>query len=132
WTADLVAALQRMAYAIAEGAGPRHRILHCVGGGQASWYDFAREIFTALGADPERVRPCSTAEFPRPAPRPGYSVLSTDRSAAAGMPRLRRWEDALAQFVTQHGDVLRHGAVAPRATLPDSACHGSESGPAHR
>src|SRR5699024_9418291 len=74
WTADLAAALLRMAYAIAAGTGPRHRILHCVGGGEASWYDCARQVFTALGTAPERVRPCTTAEFPRPAPRPGYSV----------------------------------------------------------
>src|SRR5699024_6564999 len=112
WAADLAAALLRMAHAIAVGEGPQHRILHCVGGGQASWYDFAREIFTALGADPERVRPCTTAEFPRPAPRPGYSVLSTVRSGAAGMAPLRRWEDALAQFVTRHGDALRRERVA--------------------
>lgn len=107
WAADLAAALLRMTRSIAADGGPSRRILHCAGGGQASWYEFAREVFTHLGADPQRVHPCTTAEFPRPAPRPGYSVLSLERSAEAGLTPLRPWREALAGFAERHGDALR-------------------------
>src|SRR5699024_9111663 len=107
WAADLAAALLRLARAIAAGDAPQRRLLHCVGGGRTTWYGFAREIFSQLGLDPERVHSCTTAEFPRQAPRPAYSVLSTATSGAVGMSVLRPWQDALAEFVTRHGDDLR-------------------------
>ncbi|MFZ2528446.1 MAG: sugar nucleotide-binding protein, partial [Rhodococcus sp. (in: high G+C Gram-positive bacteria)] len=46
-------------------------------------------------ADPERVRPCGSAEFVRAAPRPAYSVLDGSAWAAAGLTPLRPWRDAL-------------------------------------
>lgn len=49
-------------------------IFHVTDGGECSWYDFARAIAQAIGSQAE-VKPCTTKEFPRPAPRPGYSVL---------------------------------------------------------
>lgn len=109
WAADLAAALLRLARSLAGGDGPRSRILHCVGGGRTTWYGFAREVFRLLDADPDRVRPCTTAEFPRPAPRPAYSVLSTADSAAAGLEPLRPWREALAEFAERHGAALRQG-----------------------
>lgn len=54
-------------------------LLHLVGSGQASWCELAREVFQAIGADPERVRPITTAEYPTAAPRPAWSVLSSSR-----------------------------------------------------
>lgn len=63
----------------AEKAGKvdaRGRTLHVAGGGRATWYDLARQVFTLLGADPDRVQPCTSEEFPRPAPRPTFSVLA--------------------------------------------------------
>ncbi|GAB4588518.1 dTDP-4-dehydrorhamnose reductase [Nocardia sp. IFM 10818] len=71
------------------------RILHATNAGQASWFDLARAVFTGLGADPARVRPCGTEDFPRPAPRPAYSVLSGRSWAAAGLAPLRDWHAAL-------------------------------------
>jgi dTDP-4-dehydrorhamnose reductase len=50
-------------------------IHHRAGGGQCSWFEFAREIVERAGLDC-RVEPCTTAEMPRPAPRPAYSVLA--------------------------------------------------------
>lgn len=71
-------------------------VLHATNAGQASWYDLARAVFSGVGADPARVRPCTSAQFPRPAARPAYSVLSPAAWLTAGLTPLRPWEDALA------------------------------------
>ncbi len=90
WTADVAGAL------VALGARPdTHGVFHATSEGEATWCDLAREVFRLLGADPERVRPTTTDKFPRPAPRPAYSVLGHDRWAQAGVPPLREWRDAL-------------------------------------
>lgn len=70
-------------------------ILHAANEGAVSRFEQTRAIFSECGADPERVRPVSTAEFPRPAPRPTYSALSGRESAAAGLRPLRPWRPAL-------------------------------------
>ncbi|WP_158885261.1 dTDP-4-dehydrorhamnose reductase [Amycolatopsis anabasis] len=107
WTADLAAGLVELARLIADGRGPSARILHCTGGGETTWYHFTRAIFAELGADPDRVKPCATADFPRPAPRPAYSVLSKEEWAEAGLTPLRPWQDALKEFFNRHGAELR-------------------------
>lgn len=107
WTADLATGLVELARRIAAGDGPTRDILHCVGGGEATRYSFTRAIFTELGADPDRVRPCRSEDFPRPAPRPEYSVLSQDAWAEVGLTPLRPWEQALAAFIKRHGETLR-------------------------
>ncbi|MGW0017772.1 dTDP-4-dehydrorhamnose reductase [Rhodococcus sp. NPDC003382] len=70
-------------------------VLHATNAGEATWFDLARAVFAEIGADPERVRPCSSAEFVRPAPRPAYSVLDGSAWAAAGLTPLRPWREAL-------------------------------------
>lgn len=70
--------------------------LHAVNAGDATWCELARAVFAGIGAAPERVRPCTTAEFPRPAPRPAYSVLDATSWPAAGLTPLRPWQEALA------------------------------------
>ncbi|MBW4716217.1 dTDP-4-dehydrorhamnose reductase [Saccharothrix obliqua] len=100
WSLDLAAGLVELA-GRAVRTGPRARVLHATGGGETTWWGFARAIFEELGADPERVRPSATSDFPRPAPRPAYSVLSGHAWAAAGLTPLRPWRDALhAAFAT--------------------------------
>jgi len=99
WTADLADGLVALGQAV-DRVPPG--VLHCVSGGTTTWCGFARAVFTELGADPERVRPCTTAEFPRPAPRPANSVLDTSSWVAAGLPPLRGWRAALAAAFTAH------------------------------
>ncbi|NLE81177.1 MAG: dTDP-4-dehydrorhamnose reductase [Rhodococcus sp.] len=70
-------------------------VLHATNGGAASWFDLARAVFEEMGADPDRVVGCTSAEFVRPAPRPAYSVLSGRAWAAAGLRPLPHWRDAL-------------------------------------
>ena len=92
WTADLADGLIALALA-ADRVPPG--VLHCVNAGSTTWFGLARAVFTEIGADPDRVHPCSTAEFPRPAPRPANSVLDTAGWAAAGLPEPRHWRPAL-------------------------------------
>ncbi len=89
WSADLAARIVALAHADAPPG-----VYHGTNAGHTTWYGFAREIFAALGADPGRVRPISTAESSRPAPRPAYSVLGHDGWARAGLPPMRHWREA--------------------------------------
>lgn len=79
-------------------AGP---ILHAVNAGSASRYEQARAVFAGVGADPDRVRPVSTGEYPRPARRPVHSVLAMAQSVRAGLTPLRPWRDALAEALAE-------------------------------
>jgi dTDP-4-dehydrorhamnose reductase len=81
-------------------------IWHCTNAGEASWYVFARAIFAELGLDPARVEPTTSAEFIRPAPRPAYSVLSTEKWQRAGLPELPHWRDALHEAFETLGEEL--------------------------
>jgi dTDP-4-dehydrorhamnose reductase len=67
-------------------------VLHVAGGGACTWYELARATFARAGLD-VTVHPCTTAEFPRPAPRPAYSVLGSTRRDA---PVLPPWQEGLA------------------------------------
>ena len=64
---------------------------HVAADGECTWADFAEAIFEEAGLD-TRVRRISTAELERPAPRPSYSVLRSER---AGAPQLPHWRDGL-------------------------------------
>ncbi len=72
-------------------------IVHVAGGGECSWYEFASEIFRQAERDVE-VAPCTTEEYPRPAPRPRYSVLRTIHPEA---PRLPDWREGLEAYLTE-------------------------------
>ena len=71
-------------------------IYHGTNSGQASWYEFAQEIFKLAGADVGRITPVSSSEYPRPAKRPSYSVLSHDAWAYTSVKAMRDWRIALA------------------------------------
>ena len=102
WSGDLAGGL----LALVEG-GPAPGVYHCTNAGETTWYGLARAVFEELGADPERVRPTTTAAFPRPAPRPAYSVLSPVAWLAAGLPAPRPWRDALHAAFAEVGDAFR-------------------------
>ncbi|HEY8763314.1 MAG TPA: dTDP-4-dehydrorhamnose reductase [Solirubrobacteraceae bacterium] len=72
-------------------------IVHVAGSGDCTWFQFAQEIVARSGSAAE-VRPTTTAEMARPAPRPAYSVLGTERAAEA--PSLPHWRDGLAEYMT--------------------------------
>lgn len=72
-------------------------IYHGTNSGQGTWFEFAQEIFKLAGADVGRVTPVSSSEYPRPANRPSYSVLSHDAWANTSVKPLRDWRIALAE-----------------------------------
>ena len=94
WTVDLADRLVRLGRSALAGTAPAG-IYHGTSGGETTWFGLTREIFRLLGADPERVRPTTSAAYVRPAPRPAYSVLGHDRWAAAGIEPIRDWREAL-------------------------------------
>lgn len=97
WSADLARGLLELAQAVASGRRVP-RILHATNGGQTTWHGFARAVFCELGADPDRVHPCTSESFPRPASRPAYSVLSPQAWESAGLTPLPPWRDSLARY----------------------------------
>jgi dTDP-4-dehydrorhamnose reductase len=78
-------------------------ILPVVGAGACSWFEFAREIVAAAGLSCQ-VRPCSTAQMPRPARRPAYSVLGTERGDET--PALPDWRAGLADYLSVTGSAV--------------------------
>jgi dTDP-4-dehydrorhamnose reductase len=92
YTGHLAGALVALAQTDAYG------IHHIAGGGEpCSWFEFARAIFREAELD-VRVEPCTTEEFPRPAPRPAYSVLGSERRDAIALPD---WRAGLASYLAE-------------------------------
>jgi dTDP-4-dehydrorhamnose reductase len=94
---DLVPVLRR--FALERRGG----LFHVTNQGVVSWFEFARAVFKAAGADVARVSPISTQELdpPRPAPRPANSVLDNAALRRAGWPLLPHFEDSLTQLVRE-------------------------------
>jgi dTDP-4-dehydrorhamnose reductase len=82
--------LARALVAVAE-TRPRG-VLHVAGSGRCSWFELARATFDAAGMS-VAVRPCTTADYPLPAPRPAFSVLGSTRADAPALPP---WQEGLA------------------------------------
>jgi len=79
WTADLAEQIVAMVEADAPAG-----TYHGTASGSTTWRGLAQLVFELAGADPARVGATTTAAFPRPAPRPAWSVLGHDRWKAAG------------------------------------------------
>jgi dTDP-4-dehydrorhamnose reductase len=91
FTVDLALALVKLCRADARG------IVHVTNSGDCTWFDFASEIVRESGL-PTLVKPVTTAEFPRPAKRPAYSVLSPD-SLHAYKIQMPEWQDGLHRYL---------------------------------
>jgi dTDP-4-dehydrorhamnose reductase len=72
-------------------------IYHATDGGECTWFEFASEIARIINPQAQ-VSPCTTAEFPRPAQRPAYSVLDLDQTERLVGPMLP-WRMALADVM---------------------------------
>ncbi|MGY1619668.1 dTDP-4-dehydrorhamnose reductase [Geodermatophilus sp. SYSU D00691] len=108
WSRDLAEGLVATAASSAQG------VLHATNAGSTTWCGFAKEIFALAGADPGRVRPTDTSSFPRPAPRPAYSVLDPASWHAAGLPALPPWEQSLRRCMADMGVAAGRGVPQGR------------------
>lgn len=78
---------------------PHYGIFHCTNEGQCSWFDFAGHIINTAGIKVDLV-PCTTKEFPRPAPRPQYSVLENAHLKRLHLNVMTDWKTAFSSFIS--------------------------------
>ncbi len=90
WSRDVARSIHRLVAADAPAG-----TYHATAAGQTTWYGLARAVFEEIGADPSRIRATTTDRFPRPAPRPAYSVLGHDAWDRAGIEPLDDWRPML-------------------------------------
>jgi dTDP-4-dehydrorhamnose reductase len=93
YTVDLAQAIAELCRSSATG------IVHVTNAGNCSWFEFAREIVRAAGL-PTEVRPVSTQQMARPAPRPAYSVLSSASLQRWGIGT-PSWQEALHRYLKE-------------------------------
>ena len=86
YVAHLAAAVRELV-----DAGTQPGVWHLAAAGDCTWADFAEAIFEEVGL-PTRVKRITTAELARPASRPAYSVLRSER---AGAPQLPHWREGV-------------------------------------
>jgi dTDP-4-dehydrorhamnose reductase len=97
WARDVAEAIGRLVPRLRDGGAPSG-LYHATNAGSCSWHAFACAALELAGVAAE-LTPVSTATFAAKAPRPRYSVLANVRLAAAGVPALRPWRDALAAYL---------------------------------
>lgn len=88
WSKDVARIITDL---VDHGAPPG--IYHATSSGEASWFTFTRAIAAAVGLPPSAVSPVTSADFPRPAPRPAWSLLSHDSLVAAGIEPIGNWQE---------------------------------------
>ena len=88
----------------------KYGIYHVTNEGECSWYEFSKKIFELSNID-VKVIPVTTEEFPRPAPRPHYSVLSNQKWIKAGFPPMKTYEEALSQYLSLYDFLKRFGKI---------------------
>jgi len=92
FTRDLASAILRLICAEARG------VVHITNSGTCSWFEFAQEVLRQAGRESIRVLPVTSREYPRPAQRPVYSVLSPASLSRYGIA-MRNWKAALPDYL---------------------------------
>ena len=92
WTVDLALAISELIENNCRGT------YHAANRGICSWFEFARAIFAEAGVE-MTVRPQTTAQLGRPAPRPLYSALCCDKLTRDTGLALEGWREALATYL---------------------------------
>lgn len=78
-------------------------IYHGVCDGGTTWYEFAVEIFKQLGVD-VKVTPIETSDYPTPAKRPAYSILSNSKLKKLGI-HMKPWKEALKEYISNESNL---------------------------
>ncbi len=78
-------------------------LVHLTGAGEVSWNGFAKEIFRQAEVEC-RVEPATSEQMARPAPRPAWSALQSERDDVLGMPD---WRDGLAGYLAARAGMMR-------------------------
>ncbi len=92
YTVDLATAISELI------KKPAYGIYHITNSEHCSWHEFAQEIFDNAGVNID-LKPVTTEEFPRPAPRPKYSVLENYNWKMEGYPKQRTYKQALKEYM---------------------------------
>lgn len=99
WARLIAEATALVLQSVQDGLDGRAGIYNLTCGGQTSWHGFATAIFAAARADyglkTRQIDPILSSEYPTPAIRPAYSVLSQDKLAECFGIRLPNWQQAL-------------------------------------
>jgi dTDP-4-dehydrorhamnose reductase len=93
YTVDLTRAIIQLCRKNASG------IVHVTNAGDCTWFEFAQEIITGAGLATQ-VRPVSSQQMARPAPRPAYSVLSATSLRRYGI-EMPGWKDAIGRYLQE-------------------------------
>jgi dTDP-4-dehydrorhamnose reductase len=104
WARDLAHACLTTALRLNSGDDAALGVFHYSGGGDATWADFAEEIFScarSLGAKGANVKRITTAEYPTPAQRPANSRLDTSKIKTVLAIAPRPWREACAECVRE-------------------------------
>ncbi len=88
-----------LALKLRELIGRGYGTYHISNSSSCSWYEFALEI-ARLENSKSRVKPVTSAQFKRPAPRPAYSLLGNTMLKLEGLEELRHWKDALQNYLS--------------------------------
>jgi len=97
YTRDSAEAIVDLAEAETDG------VYHCCNAGATTWFGFARAIAEAMGLPADRIAPCASDQFPRPAQRPKSSLLGGARLAALRGREMPPWEAALRRYLEEEG-----------------------------
>lgn len=73
-------------------------LLHLTNEGETTWFQLAATAMESAGLAPDLVVPCTTDEYPTPAPRPSYSVLGSEVAPALGV-RVPHWKESIDRVV---------------------------------
>jgi dTDP-4-dehydrorhamnose reductase len=127
YTGDLAEALLRLLASAGQGeAFDGYGLYHFANAGQCSWCEFADAIVAEARHHGEtlavnRVVPIATADYPLPAPRPAWSVLSTQRYRAVTGSAPPPWRDGLARHLAElfgRGDAACENTSGTGSQLP--------------
>lgn len=96
---DLAAAIAQIV------KGEAYGTWHVTNAGGCSWFELAREALALSGRRSVQIKPISSVKLTRPAKRPSYSVLANPPSATLPFTPLRPWQEALAAYLAEIGEL---------------------------